>query len=176
MARTRRWWRATLLLVVSGFLATLLQPSETSAQTGNFTANGKVVAILSETKMLPGDKPGHELTMARRMGTITYSDPIFTSGQAVVAGVSDYTAGNGPHRGYFAVSHPTGDKTFTSYEGMAKATPKAGGPPDVTFEGKWTFVGGTGKFDGITGGGTYKGAVTPAGPTYEFSGRYTLKQ
>jgi hypothetical protein len=176
MMTTGCWSRASLLLIVSAFLLTLTQPAETRAQTGNFTANGKVVAILSETKMLPGDKPGHELTMVRRMDTITYSDPIFNSGQAVVAGVTDYTAGSGPHRGYFAVTHPTGDKTFTSYEGMAKATPKAGGPPDVTFEGKWSFVGGTGKFDGITGGGTYKGGVTAAGPAYEFGGQYTLKQ
>jgi len=169
------WWsKAGLLLVVSGVLLT--QPSESVAQSGSFTANGKVTALLSETKMLPGDKPGHELMMVRRMDTISYSDPIFSSGQAVVATFADYTAGSGPHRGYFAVTHPNGDKTFTTYEGIAKATPNASGPPDVTFEGKWSFVGGTGKFDGISGGGTYKGGGTPTGPAYEFGGQYTLKQ
>jgi hypothetical protein len=55
---------------------------------------------------------------------------------------------------------------------MTKSTPKPGGPPEVTYEGKWWYTGGTGKFEGITGGGTYKGA----GPAYEFDGQYTLKQ
>jgi hypothetical protein len=42
--------------------------------------------------------------------------------------------------------------------------------------GPLALVGGTGKFDSITGGGTYKGGVTAAGPAYEFGGQYTLKQ
>ena len=45
--------------------------------------------------MAPGDKPGHELMLVRRMDAITYSDPVFNSGQAVVATFADYIAGNG---------------------------------------------------------------------------------
>lgn len=176
MLKRGRWSGTSFLLVASGFALSLFQPSDAAAETASFTANGKVVAILSETKMMPGDKPGHELTMVRRMDTISYSDPIFSSGQAVIAAFTDYTAGSGSHRGYFAVTHPSGDKTFTTYEGMTKTTAKASGPPDVTFEGKWSFVGGTGKFDGITGGGTYRGGLTSTGPAYEFEGQYTLKQ
>jgi len=176
MRRTARKFRVSLLLVASGWALALLLPAEVAAQSGTFTASGKVAAVLSETKMAPGDKPGHELMLVRRMDVITYSDPVFNSGQAVVATFADFTAGNGPHRGYFAVTHPSGDKTFTTYEGIAKATPKPGGPPDVTFEGKWSYVGGTGKFEGISGGGTYKGGGTPTGPMYEFGGQYTLKQ
>jgi hypothetical protein len=154
-----------------------MQAPTAQAQTGKFTASGKVVGLLSETKMLPGDKQGHEVTMVRRMDTITYSDPIFGSGQAVVLAISDYVVGSGgPHRGYFAIKHPSGDSTFTAYEGASKATPKQTGPPDITFEGKWQYTGGTGRFEGISGGGTYKGGSTPAGPTYEFEGQYTLKR
>lgn len=167
---------AVVLALASGVALSVVQLSEAQAQTGKFTATGKVVTLLAETKMLPGDKPGHELTMVRRMDTISYSDPTFASGQAIVASVSDYTAGSGAVRGYFAVTHPTGDRTFTSYEGMTKAMPKPGGPPEVTFEGKWWFTAGTGKFEGITGGGTYKGGLTPAGVAYEFEGQYTLRQ
>jgi hypothetical protein len=110
------------------------------------------------------------------MDTITYGDPLFDTGQATVVAVTDYVAGSGPHRGYFAISHPNGDKTFTSYEGTATATPEPSGPPKVTFEGKWRYTGGTGKFEGITGGRTYKGGLTSTGPAYEFEGQYTLKQ
>lgn len=161
-------------------LATILLSSQASlaqAQTGSFTANGKMTGLLSETKMLPGDKQGHELTMVRRMDSITYSDPVFGSGEAVVISISDYVIGTGgQHRGYFAIKHPNGETTFTAYEGANEITPKAGGPPDNTFAGKWQCIGGTGRFDGISGGGTYKGMATPTGPTYEFEGQYNLKR
>jgi hypothetical protein len=175
MLAVQSTYRATLLKSLATLLL-LSQASIVQAQTGSFTANGKMTAILSETKMLPGDKQGHELTMVRRMDSITYSDPIF-GGQAVVISSSDYVIGpGGQHRGYFAIKHPNGDTTFTAYEGANKITPKAGGPPDNTFEGKWQYVGGTGKFEGISGGGTYKGMATPTGPTYEFEGQYNLKR
>jgi hypothetical protein len=164
----------TRLMIVGAVLLTQIMSAE--AQTGKFTGSGKVIALLAETRMQPGDKQGHELTMARRLDTITYSDPVLGTGQATVVALSDYVAGSGLHRGYFAIKHPNGDSTFTSYEGATKATPRAGGPPDVMFEGTWQYLGGTGKFDGISGGGTYKGGVTPAGVGYELEGRYTLKQ
>ncbi len=166
----------SLLLIASGFLLAVLQPSAAQAQTGKVTCTGKVVALLAETKMLPGDKPGHEFTMQRRMDTLNCSDPTLGSSQAMVAEVTDYTAGSGVHRGYQSATTPTGDKTFVSFEGMTKATLQPGGPPDVRFEGKWSYTSGTGKFEGITGGGTYKGGLTPAGVAYEVEGQYALKQ
>jgi hypothetical protein len=167
-------WSARLLMVAGGILLAAVQPA--AAQTGTFTATGKVTALLAETKMRLADKAGHELNMVRRLDTLSYSDPVLGSGQAIVLSTNDVIAGSGTNRGYFEIAHPTGDKTFTSFEGTVTATPKPGGPPEVTFEGKWSYVGGTGKFTGITGGGTYKGGLTPAGPAYEFGGRYTLKQ
>jgi hypothetical protein len=164
--------RRSVLLAVCGALLLLMQPTESVAQTGKSTGTGKITAVLAETKMLPGDKPGHEITMSRRTEALTFGDPVFGSGQAFAVGVSDYVAGNGSHRQWLVITHPTGDKTFTAGEGMTKSTPKPGGPPEVTYEGKWWYTGGTGKFEGITGGGTYKGA----GPAYEFDGQYTLKQ
>jgi hypothetical protein len=174
--RTEPSVSSSVLLLILGLFTLLLQAPQALAQSGKFTATGKVGPVLAETKMLPGDKPGHEVTMVRRMDTLTYSDPLFASGQATVVAVTDYVGGNGPHRGYFAISHPNGDKTFTSYEGATTATPQPSGTPKVTFEGKWQLTGGTGKFEGITGGGTYKGGLTSAGPAYELEGQYTLKQ
>lgn len=154
----------------------LIQPVETAAQSGKFTGTGKLIAVLAETTMMPGDKPGHVLALGSRIDANTNSDPIFGTGQAMLVGVSDDVAGNGPHRGYSTITHSSGDKTFTSYEGTTKSTPRSGGPPEVTFEGTWRYTGGTGKFEGITGQGTYKGRLTPTGPAYTYEGRYTLKQ
>jgi hypothetical protein len=41
-------------------------------------------------------------------------------------------------------------------------------------EGTWSFVGGTGKLEGIKGKGTYKGKGGPEGITYEIEGEYEL--
>jgi hypothetical protein len=71
--------------------------------------------------------------------------------------------------------YSSGDKVFSSVEGTVKTMPKPAGPPEVTFEGKFWYTGGTGKFEGITGGGTYKNTLTP-GANYEFEGQYTLKR
>ena len=68
------------------------------------------------------------------------------------------------------------DTTFSSIEGQTKTVPKASGPPEITFAGKWQLTGGTGKWKGITGGGTYQGSVTSAGVTYQFEGEYEVKQ
>lgn len=70
-------------------------------------------------------------------------------------------AGNGPQRGYFVNEHADGDRDFGTFEGKIST---AGG--QVTIEGSWKFVDGTGKYKTITrqrhlegsddGGGTGK--------------------
>jgi hypothetical protein len=140
------------------------------------TASGKNVAVLAETKMLPGDDPKHEVIMNRQLYEEQTSDPDFKNAQGYRVNVSDLVAGSGSHRGYAAATGPGGDKWFTAYEGRVKTVPKQGAPPEITFEGKWWYVGGTGKFKGITGGGTYKGEVTPAGAVYQYQGEYEIKQ
>jgi hypothetical protein len=168
--------RRSVLLVLCGALLLLMQPTDSVAQTGKFTGTGKIIAVLAETKMFPGDKPGHEVTMQSRLDTVTSSDPLFAGGgQAAAVNVNDLMAGTGTTRGWRVTTYSSGDKVFSSVEGTVKATAKAAGPPEVTFEGKFWYTGGTGKFEGITGGGTYKNTLTP-GANYEFEGQYTLKR
>ena len=66
-------------------------------------------------------------------------------------------AGIGPQRGYFVNEHADGDRDFGTFEGKIVT---AGG--EVTIEGIWKYTGGTGNFQGLTGGGTYKGRMTSA--------------
>jgi len=45
----------------------------------------------------------------------------------------------------------------------------------VTIEGTWRYAGGTGQFQGITGGGTYKGRMTsPVEFENSWEGKYQL--
>jgi len=67
--------------------------------------------------------------------------------------------------------YKNGDKTF--HRGTGTYDPKT-----MIFTGKWIYVGGTGKFQGIKGGGTssskMKSAELGAASTVEVSGEYTL--
>jgi hypothetical protein len=60
-----------------------------------------------------------------------------------------------------------GDTAINTYEGTHKAITKEGGAWEVTYEGKFEFVGGTGRFKNLKGHGTYQGHVTPEALTEE---------
>jgi len=72
---------------------------------------------------------------------------------------------------YGVTYYKNGDKT--TYKGTGTVDPKT-----MIFTGKWIYVGGTGKFQGIKGGGTssskMKSAELGAASTVEVNGEYTL--
>ena len=79
------------------------------------------------------------------------------------------------------VAHGTdfGSPTFTAdhnwthlegrynYEGIHKVITKPDGTWEVNYEGKYEYVGGTGRFKNIKGHGSYRGHITPDGLTEE---------
>ena len=69
-------------------------------------------------------------------------------------GTADLIAGSGPQSGYFVNDHPEGDRDFGTFEGRIVTS-----GDEVTIEGTWKFTGGTGRFKGLRGGGTYKGRM-----------------
>jgi hypothetical protein len=75
---------------------------------------------------------------------------------------------------------PSGDRTFTSYEGLTTRRTNADGSWEAKFEGKLRFTGGTGTFQGITGTGSYigkasaPGGSTPTAATFEWQVEYSL--
>jgi len=144
------------------------------AEMKKFTGSAKAIATLSETKLVPGDKPGHEVMLVRRL----WSSKTEEFGESTVNQiiVTDYTLGTGTHRGYDAETLASGEKVFTAYEGRTTTVLKDGTPPSTTFEGRWWYTGGTGKFEGITGSGTYKGQASAAGLAYTFDGEYEIKK
>jgi hypothetical protein len=98
------------------------------------------------------------------MGASTmYSEHCTPSGDYISGGKMTLTAANG-------------DKVYMDYDGTASATPPVGGVLSV--EGGFQVKGGTGRFDGAKGGGTYvarvvfQGLDDPAWPgTWTYTGR-----
>jgi hypothetical protein len=137
---------------------------------------GRTVYHMTKVEAIPvGDVPGHVIGIADARG-LTFID----NGE-VATYLSricfDFTNGNGPHWAYGVTTYEDGSTTVVKAEGTTTALP--GGAS--TFEGTLSYIKGTGRFEGIQGGGTYTGKrvapLAPGGPAdsySDWSATYTL--
>lgn len=135
------------------------------------TRNG----TLSETKIYPGDLPGHELVQAVHSDTLRSSYADFNNVEERVFNQEESVGGNGTHRGMAVDYLKSGDQVFMTFDGSHRTTVKDGGAWEVTYSGKFDVVGGTGKYKNAKGKGTYRGKVTPEGGMQEEGVYETLK-
>ena len=111
------------------------------------------------------DKPRHELTQTVSERNMTSTNPDFNEMEVINYSQSDSIAGTGTHRGYSFYYHKKGDKAFTKWEGTHKTTIQDDKSWETIVEGNIEFVGGTGMFENIKGGGTYNCSATAKGQT-----------
>jgi hypothetical protein len=111
----------------------------------------------SQTTISLPDVSNHDLSLLEVRGVQKSADHNWDNAKITYWGTADLIAGNGPQRGYFVNEHADGDRDFGTFEGKIVTT---GG--EVTIEGMWKYTGGTGNFQGLTGGGSYKGRMTSA--------------
>ena len=136
-------------------------PDITGVFSGTFTSR----AFLSSR-----DQPNHELSMAEIDGVQRSSDPDWNDARMTFWGTRDVQSGLGTERGYFVNEHPGGDRCWGSLEGTVVQTETS-----LTAEGTFRFTGGSGKFHGITGQGTYRGRMTsPVTVETEWTGTYQV--
>lgn len=155
------------------FLLGLALPSVAAAQT-------KVSGVISCAKPDPaysievGDHAGHVLQLNKF--ACTWTTPIKVDGVAAKDG-HDVTTSDGSGtkfhtHGYHVSNMANGDKTFVRFSGIDTVTKD--GKPEST-EGTWSYIGGTGKFKGIRGKGTYNGKADASGNMVsKVEGEYTL--
>jgi hypothetical protein len=75
-------------------------------------------------------------------------------------------------KGYTAITHPGGDQTFFKWEAKQKSL----GGADFISVAKGRYIGGTGKFNGITGSWTSKTKFTETeGRKVEWETEYEIK-
>jgi hypothetical protein len=122
---------------------------------------------ISNTVFTPGDVPNHEIAQRVYSYEISSPDADFNGFKSTNYGQSDDVAGTGTHRGYSVWPLKNGDTVYIKYEGNHKTIVKDGGAWETPFEGRFEFVGGTGKYKGIKGASTYKGKVTPEGSAWQ---------
>jgi hypothetical protein len=155
--------------VVGGLLLSLAAPA--SAQS-KFSGTQQCDKPDPEHTLPVGDRPDHALSVAKdkcawtrgEIGGIQLKDEEDTI-------VSDIGANSAHDRGYGVANLANGDKVFVRFEG----TTALKGQAPVSAKGTWSFTGGTGKVNGVTGGGTYTAKFTPDGKaTFDIKGTYKL--
>lgn len=114
--------------------------------------------VTTQSAFSLNDQPNHDMSIAEVNGTQKSSDQNWNNAAVVYWGVTDLLDGQGTQRGYYLNNHADGDREFGTFEG--KATAKGG---EITVEGTWTITGGTGKYKGATGTGTFKTRGTAQG-------------
>lgn len=112
-------------------------------------------------KIAPGDRIDHEMRQAIRVHTISSRADDFQNSEQTVYAHEDRFADAGTSVGYFLYTLKSGEKVWAKFDSVfATASTQAGW--EVTYQGVFHFVSGTGKYAGIRGGGHYEGKITQA--------------
>ena len=118
------------------------------------------------------DVEGHAVSLIEAKG-------IFSSekwGAALLYQITtvDFIKGAGTYQAYTQTTYPDGSTTTSKSEGKSKGS-GAGVTGMASGESTWTYIKGTGKFQGIQGGGTSKTYNLGPGQFYnDMEGEYTL--
>lgn len=139
---------------------------------------GKMTAdVAKEDSVAISDVEGHLMSLQVYEGTNASTGENDFMGGAMARNISfsDMVMGNGFNQGYCELSKDN-DATVAKWQGEVTTTLKADSTIVTTFEGTFSFIGGVGKFEKISGGGTFSGGLT-AGTTMsiDWQGEYTLE-
>ena len=157
----KRWSVFSLFILL---ITTFIFPVY-AADKKKFTVKTTTKANRSNDIVFLEDKPRHELTQTVVERNMTSTNPDFNDMEVINYSQSDSIAGTGTHRGYSFYYHKKGDKAFTKWESTHKTKIKEDKSWETNIEGKIEFVGGTGMFENIKGGGTYNCSATAKGGT-----------
>jgi hypothetical protein len=153
--------------VIAALVVVSLSFSAQAAEKKKVMGTDKLGQPSDRTAVYPGDDPNHELVLYTRRDTTTSSDPVWNETEVMIYEQDDQVVpGTGTHRGYARRLFKNGDTCYGSYEGTHKTTFKEDGSREATWEGTWKVTGGTGKFEKIKGGGTYRGKFTAEGGAF----------
>ena len=130
--------------------AFLLLPALAPAQ--DLGTSRRVQGTAEITTVEVGDVPGHVVGVVEFKGLTFFADgEIATHSNPATF---DLTNGSGPHRGYVVHYFDDGSTSIEHYQGEAKLSADG---KRTTVSGTFQCIGGTGRFAGLKGKGTYRG-------------------
>ena len=166
-----RFKRLILLLVT--FASILAFGVTTSLAQEKIKVKRKAFGVkIKSERVEVDDTEGHYMTISEWKGVT--SDGEFTR---YGTSIGDLIKGNGPYNGYMKYVDKGGNTYISKYQGMLTTTKSPEGKPISTFKGTYSYISGTGKFQNIEGGGTYKGRFIGKGIyMMESEGEYVIKK
>jgi hypothetical protein len=129
--------------------------------------------MISQSTPLLGDPKGKFLGHLTILRMMTSSNPDFNEVPVLVYEQYEEGQGKGIHRGYMVIFHKNGDESYQTIEGTHQGPATEGEIWEGTSEGRYTYIGGTGKFKNIKGGGTYKSEFGTKEGKFFNTGTYT---
>lgn len=141
--------------------------------------SGKITATYTQMdSVVVGDEMGHLLTLLVSEGdNVSTAEYGFMDGAKVTnMGYYDLVNGNGIQQGYIKLAAGD-DMAFAKWEGKVTTVLDTAGTPVSSMKGTFTYIKGTGKFENIKGGGTYKGGFTSKTEyAVEWQGEYLIEK
>jgi hypothetical protein len=141
-------WQSALLALVMA--AGVVLPA--SAQAQDLGTSRRVQGTAESTAVEVGDVAGHVVGVVQFKGLTFFADGEIAT--HTNPATFDLTNGSGPHQGYVIHHFDDGSTSIERYQGEAKLSADG---KRTTVEGTFECVGGTGRFAGLKGQGTYRG-------------------
>jgi hypothetical protein len=113
---------------------------------GTFLGNVETQAVLTV-----GDQENHDMMLAQVRGPQQSPDASWNDATITYSALLDLVAGKGTQRGYFVNVHLDGGSDWGTFEG--NVAPVDG---ELRCEGTWESQGGSGRYQEMTGKGTFK--------------------
>lgn len=141
-------WRARGMALLAA--AGLFVPAFSQAQ--DLGTSRRVQGTAEVTTVEVGDVPGHVVGVVEFKGL-----SFFANGEIAThtnPATFDLTNGSGPHQGYVVHYFDDGSTSIERYQGEARLSADG---KRTTITGAFQCIGGTGRFEGLKGEGTYRG-------------------
>ncbi len=135
-----------IAVVLSAMSVTAWTASAIAEESGHWKGKA-VLVVTSQPSIKIADKKDHQLMLTEFDGVV------FSEGEKPSLENARYQVGDLNDTGGMVSG---GYKTFTAGDGKVFARYKVNGGDWPTFNGEWTFVGGTEKYKGISGNGKFK--------------------
>jgi hypothetical protein len=146
-------------------VALLLMSHSATAEKIDCSNSKKSKQEISSRAIEPGDRPDRRMRQFVRIDISSSKNSEWDGAEQTVYGHSDSVATEGTHAGYSVATLKSGEKVWAKFEGVHYVVSRDGNAWERHTQGVFRFIGGTGKYKTIRGGGYYLGIATPAGLT-----------
>jgi len=145
---------------LAGTFGLALLPGAVRGDTMDCSRTQKLDHMLSTQVLNPFDRQERQLTQTSLVLVSSSKNPEWDGAKMTTYEHADSVGGAGTHMGYGSVTLKSGEKVWVKWEGAHHVVMKGDGSWELPFEGAVHFIGGTGKYKAIRGGGYYQGKNT----------------